>query len=513
MNPDPSADIHASTANATGLKNPTASPVDSSHLIHPDHAAMTAILDNSPMLLIHYRIWALSTGGTLLSGVSMFLLGVTLPLVIPRLHMPASSVGMVAAMLMGGTVIGALLGGHIADRWGRKPVMISDMILLIIAATLAALAPNATILTQAELLLGIGVGMDFPVASSYLAEFMPQGRRGRMMAASIAIQSVGMLAGVALAILLLQNARTGDDTWRWLLAAEILVVLPYLIGRLSLPESVRWCMGHGRNAQAAKILTRFAPDQKKQLLQIAQRLGRKHHHVAKILPGHRLGIATLFAPEYRRRTLLVTLPWFFMDIATYGIGLFTTILLGSMRSDLPTLSSTLGRDLSNALDSGKVDLFLLLGSLLSLWAVPKLGRIHMQLIGFFGMILGMTLLLIAAHQHAENVIQKYYMILGGFMLFNLFMTMGPNATTFILPTEMYPTQVRAFGAGFAAAIAKIGATISVFLLPLIQANWGLSAVLLLMILVSLLGLGMTWIFRVQGHGKTLEEHHGPEVPQ
>jgi len=137
----------------------------------------------------------------------------------------------------------------------------------------------------------------------------------------------------------------------------------------------------------------------------------------------------------------------------------------------------------------------------------------MQLIGFFGMILGMTLLLIAAHHLAENVIQKYSMILGGFMLFNLFMTMGPNATTFILPTEMYPTQVRAFGAGFAAAIAKIGATISVFLLPLIQANWGLSAVLLLMILVSLLGLGMTWIFRVQGHGKTLEEHHGPEVPQ
>lgn len=483
------------------------------HAVHPDHATMTGILDNSPMLPLHYRIWALSTGGTLLSGVSMFLLGVTLPLVIPHFAMPASSVGMVAAMLMGGTVIGALLGGHLADRWGRKPIMIADMILLIIAASLAAFAPNATILTQAELLLGIGVGMDFPVASSYLAEFMPQGRRGRMMAASIAIQSVGMLAGAGLAILLLQHAQSGDDTWRWLLAAEILVVLPYLVGRLGLPESVRWCIGHGRNTEAAKILLRFAPDKKSQLQQIAQNLGRKRHHVAKIPPGHHLGLATLFSPEYRRRTLLVTLPWFFMDIATYGIGLFTTILLGSLRSNLLTVTSTLSRDIGNALDSGKVDIFLLLGSLLSLWIVPKLGRIHMQLIGFAGMILGMGVLLDSALHNRWDQNTHYYLILAGFMLFNLFMTMGPNATTFILPTEMYPTQVRAFGAGFAAAVAKIGATISVFLLPLIQARWGLPAVLALMIMVSLLGLSITWFFRVQGHGKTLEEHHGPAVPQ
>jgi MFS family permease len=483
------------------------------HPVHPDHASMTQILDESAMLPIHYRIWAFSTGGTLLSGVSMFLLGVTLPLVIPIFALPATSVGLAAAMLMGGTVIGALVGGHLADHFGRKPVMVMDMILLMIAALLAALAPNAAVLIGAELLVGVGIGMDFPVGSSYLAEFMPQRRRGRMMAAAIAVQSIGMLAGAGFALVLLQRAHPGDDTWRWLLAAEALLVLPYLLGRLTLPESVRWCMGRGHNAEAARILERIAPQQKERLAAMARHLGKKIHHVAKIRPGRHMGIGTLFSPEYRRRTLLVTLPWFFMDVATYGVGLFTTILLGTMRNGGNVgIIGVVGRDLANALDSGKVDIFLLLGSVLSLWAVPWLGRIHMQMIGFGGMALGMGLLYWATGM-AGGAAAHLQLILTGFMVFNLFMTVGPNATTFILPTEMYPTQVRAFSAGFAAATAKIGATISVFLLPVIQSALGVTMVLLLMGTVSLLGLVLTYSFRVQGRGLTLEEHHGPALPQ
>ena len=474
---------------------------------------MTRILDESPLLPIHYRIWALSTGGTLLSGVSMFLLGVTLPLIIPIFAMPATSIGLAAAMLMGGTVVGALIGGHLADRLGRKPVMIMDMILLMIATLLTALAPDARILIGAELLVGVGIGMDFPVGSSYLAEFMPQGRRGRMMAASIAVQSIGMLVGAGFALVLLQDAHSGDNTWRWLLAAEALLVLPYLLGRLTLPESARWCMGRGHNAEAARILERIAPRQKAMLAAMAQRLGKKIHHVAKTRPGRHMGFWTLFSPEYRRRTLLVTLPWFFMDVATYGVGLFTTILLGTLRNgENIGIINGVGRDLANALDSGKVDIFLLLGSLLSLWMVPWLGRIHMQMIGFGGMTLGMGLLYVAT-ELAGGTAAHPQIILSGFMVFNLFMTAGPNATTFILPTEMYPTQVRAFSAGFAAAVAKIGATISVFLLPVIQSALGVTVILLLMGTVSLLGLVLTYNFRVQGRGLTLEEHHGPALPQ
>ncbi|MHB1202084.1 MAG: MFS transporter [Acidithiobacillus sp.] len=479
--------------------------------VHPDHAAMTRMLDESPMRPIHYRLWALSTGGTLLSGVSMFMLGVALPLVIPVFHLQAYMIGLIAAMLMAGTVVGALFGGHLADRFGRKPILLLDMALLTIAAVLSTLSANATMLLIFELLVGVGIGMDFPVGSSYVAEFMPQGRRGRMMAASISIQSAGMLLAAAIALVLLTRAQPNDATWRWLLASEAILAMPYMLARFSLPESVRWYMSRGRNAEAARVLALIVPAQAEQLRAMGQGLGTEIHYVAKVpKKTTQLGIEALFSKVYLRRTALVTLPWFLMDIATYGVGLFTAILLGNLH---PAGGGTnqIGRDLADALGSGKVDLFLLLGSLIALWAVARFGRIHMQLLGFAGMTLGMGLAFIATTMQG-GAMAHVEAIFIGFIIFNLFMSTGPNATTFILPTEMYPTQVRASGAGFAAAIAKIGATLSVFLLPVVEADLGVPMVLILMSVVSLLGLFFTYIFRVQGHGLTLEEHHTRELP-
>ena len=152
--------------------------------------------------------------------------------------------------------------------------------------------------------------------------------------------------------------------------------------------------------------------------------------------------------------------------------------------------------------SGLIDVFLLLGFVIGLWAVARFGRIRMQLVGFAGMAVGMALLWASTQSTAGHLL----LVLAGFMVFNLTMNMGPNSTTYILPTELFPTQLRATGAGFAAACAKVGATLGVFGLPLIKAAWGVPAVLLLMVGVSLLGLLTTWAFGLNGHGLTLEQH-------
>jgi nitrate/nitrite transporter NarK len=87
----------------------------------------------------------------------------------------------------------------------------------------------------------------------------------------------------------------------------------------------------------------------------------------------------------------------------------------------------------------------------------------------------------------------------GFGLFNLLMNAGPNSATFTLAPLLFPTQLRAIASGFAAGAAKIGATLGVFVLPILKGKFGVPAVLAMMVVVSLLGLAVTLIF---GHEDT-----------
>jgi putative MFS transporter len=122
--------------------------------------------------------------------------------------------------------------------------------------------------------------------------------------------------------------------------------------------------------------------------------------------------------------------------------------------------------------------------------VPKFGRVSMQVAGFCGMAIGMALLLFATLT-GDGAQNHLALVLGGFILFNFAMNIGPNATTFALSPTLFPTAVRASASGFAAGCAKIGATFGAFVVPLLQAHWGLSGVLAMMTLVSMLGLFAT----------------------
>ena len=150
------------------------------------------------------------------------------------------------------------------------------------------------------------------------------------------------------------------------------------------------------------------------------------------------------------------------------------------------------RDFADVRGSAAIDLFLLLGFLLGIWAVPRFGRIRMQSVGFAGMAFGMLLLMAAVHLSASSF--HIPLVFVGFVLFNLLMNAGPNSTTFTLAPILFPTQLRATASGFAAAVAKIGATLGVFVLPVLKGKFGVPAVLGMMAVVSFFGLAVTLIF-------------------
>ena len=478
--------------------------------VHPDHATLISLLDDAPLQLPHFMAWGLASGGTLLDGLSVFMLGIAIPLLVRDMLFTPIQTGLLGAALVAGAVLGASFGGRLADHLGRKSVFLLDMSLLCLSAGIGALVWNPWQLIGVQLFIGISIGMDFPVSSSYVAECMPHRDRSHMMVATIASQSVGMLLAAIVALGLLHLSES-TQVWRLFFASEAILAIVFLLARLNLPESPRWLMGKGRNREAVHALEVLVPEDRRMLDTLATRLGHEVHHVSMVSrQEHSTSFSVLFHPAYRRRTLLTTLPWLLMDIATYGVGLFTAVLLAALHLSAVRSSPT-GQTEALAAGSGLIDISLLIGFLIGLWAVARYGRIRMQLTGFAGMAAGMLLLLLSTLLSGGPA-QHIYLVFTGFVLFNLSMNMGPNSTTYILPAELFPTQVRATGAGFAAACAKIGATAGVFLLPIIKASLGIPAVLSLMSIVSLLGLFFTWVFRVDGHHRTLEQHHSGDLP-
>jgi MFS transporter, putative metabolite transport protein len=450
---------------------------------------LTLLLDESPLKAIQRWLWVLSTGGTLLDGFAIFVLGVAMPLIIAEFHLQPDVIGLIGASLMLGAVFGAGLGGPMADHLGRKPLMLADMMIICAGAAVSTLANGAVMLFIGQFFVGVGVGTDFPVSSSYVLEVLPKRSRARLMVATIACQSVGMLLAAATTLALLKTMNS-TQSWRLFLAAEGVIALLFFLLRLSEPDSPHWLMSRGRLAEATQAFIRIIPEQRKAVLQLTSNAGNESL-TAPIAPTKPPAIAILFSPAYRARTLLVGVPWFLMDIATYGVGLFTPIILGAIASSGQT-GGVISHDLADVRGSGAIDLFLLVGFLLGIWAVPKFGRIRMQALGFASMAFGMLLLIIAVY--LPNSSLHIPLVFAGFILFNLLMNAGPNSTTFTLAPILFPTQLRAAASGFAAGVAKIGATFGVFVLPILKGKFGVPAVLGMVVAVSILGLIVTLVF-------------------
>jgi MFS family permease len=313
-----------------------------------------------------------------------------------------------------------------------------------------------------------------------------------MMVATIACQSVGMLLAAMLALLLLRDMHS-TETWRLLLVTEGIIALIFFLLRLSEPDSPHWLMTRGRFAEAAKAFIRIAPEQRETVLQTMGNDGNQR--VANSVAPPKPGILILFSRAYRARTVLVALPWFLMDIATYGVGLFTPIILGAIEGSAKKVG-VIAHEFADVKGSTAIDLFLLLGFLLGMWVVPRFGRIRMQAIGFAGMAFGMLLLMIAVRLSTNSPAEagRLPLVFAGFILFNLLMNAGPNSTTFTLAPILFPIELRGTASGFAAGVAKLGATFGVFVLPVVKGKFGVPAVLGMMGAVSVLGLVVTLMF-------------------
>jgi MFS family permease len=440
---------------------------------------------------LQMRVWMLSGMGVFLDGFDLFIAAVALPLIGPYYHASPWALGMVGAAAVFGTMLGAIALGRLADLSGRRILFLVDLIIFCVFAVASAAAWSVTSLIVFRFLLGVGIGADYPIAASYLAEYMPTEVRGRMLVGAFAFQALGMLAGAATGILVLAIDPT-MQAWRWMLGAGLVPALALLIMRRGLPESERWA------------------ERQQQLTTHAGATAEHPEHGREVPVAHpRMSYAALFSPAYLRRTLLTTTTWSLMDMALYGVGMFTPTILALM--SFGGRGTFYHQNIASTEGAALLDVFLLIGFALNIWLVDRWGRIRLQLIGFAGMAFGMIILAFA--QQAQPGGHVHFMaVVIGFGLFNLMVNMGPNPTTYLLSAELFPTDLRASGEGLAAAVGKLGAALGIFFLPALRTHTGVRGVMIVTAIACAAGFALTAMLRVETTGLSLEELVVPLEP-
>lgn len=458
-----------------------------------------------PMTRMQWRIWLLATAGKFFEGLVVFMTGVALPLLVKEFDLSPAAKGVVGAAPLAGIMVGAIALGGLADVWGRRRMFVIEMAVFVVFLGGLALSPSFYWLVFFLFGVGVALGCDYPTAHLVISESIPSRDRGKLVLGAFAFQAVGALAGTAMGYAILV-ADPALDAWRWMYAVVVIPAAFVVVARLFVSDSGQWLMSRGRRAEAERELTRLLerePPYPKHV-RLAEAIDPDfalHSHDAR-----RGRWSDLFSRKNRRATILASVPWFLQDLGTYGIGIFTpTILSHTVGHEIAQTSSVaaiVARDIEAAKGAALVDTLLIVGIVAAVFLADRVGRIRLQVWGFVGCAVGLALAGLQAHVEEPA---RTLLLFGGFMIFNFMTNIGPNAQTYLLAGEVFPTSIRGKGAGFAAAFAKVGAVITAFVFPVVLASAGTDWLLAGLVFTSLLGALVTWWFRIETKGVNLEE--------
>jgi MFS transporter, putative metabolite transport protein len=457
-----------------------------------------------PMTAMQWRIWLLASAGKFFEGLVVFMTGVALPLIVKDFGLSPAEKGLVSAAPLAGIMVGAIAMGGLADIYGRRRMFVVEMVVFTLFLTGLTWSPNYLWMVVFLFGVGLALGCDYPTAHLVISESISSQDRGKLVLSAFAFQAVGALAGTIVGFVVLTNFPE-VRAWRWMYATAIMPAILVAIGRLTISDSGLWLMSQGRKVEAeaevARLLERDPP-YPKQVRLADLSLGEQ----AASARARQDGWRELFALPARRATILASIPWFLQDLSTYGIGIFTPIILaraiGHEDSAAHNVSALIARDILASKGAALLDVLLIVGILAAVLLADRVGRIRLQVLGFIGCAagLGLGMLSIGAAEPMRSVL-----LFGGFMLFNFMTNLGPNAQTYLLAGEVFPTAIRGKGAGFAAAFAKVGAVTTAFLFPVLLADAGIKILLMALIACSLLGAWVTWQFRIETTGVSLEK--------
>ncbi|MCP3750410.1 MFS transporter [Pseudomonas sp. SBB6] len=392
--------------------------------------------------------------------------------------------GLLASSSFFGMVLGASLSGMLGDRYGRKPVFQWSIVLWGLASYLCSTAQSVETLTLYRVLLGIGMGMEFPIAQSMLSELIPAKRRGRYIALMDGFWPLGFVAAGVLSYFLLPLIG-----WRDIFLVLAVPAVFVLAIRFFLPESPRWLEQSGRLLEAdtvlrgieAKVMNSLGLQQ----LPVPVPLAR----TAPQAPGFFSAFVELWSTQYRRRTLMIWSVWFFALLGFYGLTSWLSALL--QQSGFAVTQSVYYTVL--------ISLGGIPGFLVAAWLVEVWGRKPTCVMTLLG---GGVM----AYLYGQSAVfgGQVELLIGTGLLMQFFL-FGMWAVLYTYTPELYPTSARATGSGFASAVGRIGSLLGPMVTGLLFPLAGQGGVFALGALCFAVAALVVGVFGVETRGKTLEE--------
>ena len=429
-----------------------------SDTVSTDRAAAShspVAFEDAPLTPFHLRVTLAGTGGQFSDGYVLGIVGIALAIATPQLHLNAYWLGILGAASLAGLFLGSLFAGPFVDRFGRRALFNYDMAIFAIVSLAQFWVTSPTQLLVLRLMLGVTLGFDYVVSKALVVEYSPRRMRGRLLSWLAIAWALGYASAYVIGYLLKDR---GPDVWRLMLLSSALPSAVVFLIRVRVPESPLWLQRKGRLAEAQAIV-RERIGQNVVLTPLASS--------AHTSPAGGSKIAVLFSPKWRTRLFIACFFYMCLVIPYFSLGTFSPMVFDSLH-------------IADKFTAGLIyNVFLLLGTVGGALVVDRIGRRSFLLTGFFSSAVVLATLSLGTSLPGPLIVAL-------FAVFACVLS-GANNLCFLYPQELFSTDVRATGLGFAVAASRIGSALTTFLFPTIVALYGGRAAVYLCVIVLVIG--------------------------
>lgn len=419
--------------------------------------------------------------GGLLFGFDTAIISGAIPYLESYFNLNAVTLGWAVSSGLIGCAIGSLLAGYLADKYGRRAVLMICAVLFAISGIGAAFSTELYVFILFRIIGGLGVGAAAMVSPMYIAEIAPASQRGRL----VALYQLAIVTGILLAYFTNYALNDiGEHNWRWMFGTQAIPSFLFLVLLLAVPETPRWLVGKNRVAQATKILEKIANNMnvQEEVQQIKNSFGKQE----------KVSVLSLFDKPYKKVILAGVLLAIFQQITGinailyYAPVIFNQTGLGNSDSLIYTIIIGVVNVVSTFIAIGLVD---------------KVGRRRFLLNG--SLIMGISLVVVAVCFHYE--FYKYYIILIFVLVYVASFGCTLGAVTWVYLSEIFPNRIRALALSLATFALWLADFLVSYTFPVMIAHLSTSITLGLYAFFCVIAFIYMFINIPETKGKSLEE--------